>query len=1058
MASTDFTEEHYARPEVKAAILRYCQHGAGARALNADEHWYKSGKDPKTVMLRGPADYDATIERGRTLYATLDILEPEVFERAEAWDDALHEPVSPIGDLSNCIAFSLSTDIDGIGDIRTDLSVKEAVEDAAQFHCDYLRAKGIEKSVYCLYSGGGIYVHLHHGLFAVAVGNTTLTPEDRKREYQVITKAHNRLIGDISKEFFRKYPQYIGKVKFDALNNQKRTFKPIFSIHKRHPFAVIPLDPKAIKIDFKRASLPLSDEVLAEGAAWYQTFDPSEKEPLVALIRAHMEDVRKDTREHSTGNGTISRLPEPLDRVNFAPCMQNIIEKAQPVEGKHRALGILATYLYQMGWGEDAAFDLWISIANRCGVEPRIFETTFGRISCPLCSTMQTDTGGYPNLNLFNIGFCVPDENCKGCQWPGDYHLQKILNDECQNDAAADEAEVKAATRIEEPLLPQDVGDQKFDKEGKPAGYKLSATKAARAIVKKKILAMSEESEDIYRFDGQIYRPDGARKIDMDLVHLMGDDVTIVKLKEILRRVKNELLEKPLTFDPKPCLLGVKNGVVDLSTGAFREYRPDDLITDRIDVTYDKNAKCPRFIQFMEETVPAVVDRLMLVDWFAIHAIRLMFAYVMFLLGLGRNGKGIFERLMKRFYKEESFSEMPLEELNVKNNRFAGAALKGKRGQIVSEAGEERKPGTKRTIPTNYLKFSTGDGTIDSDQKGTIRTRFKPFYKATIDCNDMPLIVDSSPGWIERFCKANMPFKFVDNPAPDTLERKKDPHLLEKLTTDSELSGILNLILFRTPDLIRTKTIIKRSGAEMFAEYQKQSSSVKTFLELFCDYKPVSDKSKDIFLDLIFEKYEAWCDRTVADKVDGIRFGKAVKTFCKGTEPERVSDGDRKRRIYHGLSFDTNRYQAHWDHYNTIKGPLKTVTGPLGPLNEEIWDDIVEKYGDISTVIKEEMDFTPILVSMDPIAIPKIANGPDSGFNGRGGRFIGPDSDLPKTEADQQDAAREEHFKDVAEKHPLICAKCGSPLARGQDGFREADGACYCTKNGCAYPPREAKP
>ena len=558
------------------------------------------------------------------------------------------------------------------------------------------------------------------------------------------------------------------------------------------------------------------------------------------------------------------------------------------------------------------------------------------------------------------------------------------------SDAAADEAEAKAEK--EEPILLTDVSDIKFGKDGEPKGAELSITKAARAVVKKRHLAMSEESTDVYRFDGQIYRADGERVIDMTMCTLMGDDVTILKLKEILRRVRNALLDKPVVFDPNPCLLGVKNGVVDLSTGTFREYRPDDLITDRIDVTYDKLAKCPGFIRFLEETVPAVVDRLMLVDWFAIHAIRLMFAYVMFLLGLGRNGKGIFERLMKRFYKEESFSEMPLEELNVKNNRFAGAALKGKRGQIVSEAGDERHPGSKRTIPTNYLKFSTGDGTIDSDQKGTKRTRFKPFYKATIDCNDMPLIGDSSPGWIERFCKANMPFKFVDNPMPDTLERKKDPHLFEKLTTDSELSGILNLIISRAPTLIQTRTITKRPGAEMFAEYQKQSSSVKTFLEMFCDYKPVSDKSKDIFLDLIFEKYEAWCDRTVADKVDGIRFGKTVKTFCKGTEPERVLDGDKKRRIYHGLSFDINSYQALMDHNNTIKRPLKRVSGPLGPLNEEIWADIVEKYGDISTITKEEMDFPPFLASMDPIAIPKIVNGPDSGFNGQCGQFIGPDS------------------------------------------------------------------
>jgi hypothetical protein len=429
MASSDLTIEHYSRPEVKAVILNYCMNGAGMRALNSDEHWYKGGSDPKTVMLRGPADYADTITKGRTLYSTLDFFDPAVFEQSETWIEERNTPEKPIGDLSSCLAFTLSTDIDAIGDIRN-LAVKEAVEAAAQFFVDYLREKGIEKNVHGLYSGGGIYVHLHHALFAVKVGDTDLTPAEIKRQFQILTKAYNRLISDISQAFFRKHPEHIGKVKFDQLNNQKRTFKTIFSLHKRLPFAVIPLDPKQIKIDFARASLPLSDEVLAEGAAWYTTFDPSEKEAIVTLLKPKMDEVKQIIRDRPTeGNNTISRLPEPLDLAEFPPCMKSIIADAQAVEGRHRALGILATFLYQAGWSEDAAFDLWVSLADRCGVEPRIFETEFGRVSCPRCSTIQKDTGGYPNLNLYNLGFCKPDVHCKGCQWPGDYHTQKILNE-----------------------------------------------------------------------------------------------------------------------------------------------------------------------------------------------------------------------------------------------------------------------------------------------------------------------------------------------------------------------------------------------------------------------------------------------------------------------------------------------------------------------------------------------------------------------------------------------------------------------------------------------------
>ena len=1015
---TDVTIEHYQRPEVKAAILRYCEHGVGARALNSDEHWYKGGIDPKTIMLRGPADYDATIERGRTLYATLDIMEQSVFDQAAQWNEARKEPDTTLGDLSNCLAFSLSTDIDAIGDIRKSIAVKEAVEAAAQFHVDYLRERGIEKSVYCLYSGGGIYVHLHHGFFAVAVGNTTLTREGRKREFQVICKAYNRLIGDISQAFFRKHPEHIGRVKFDQLNNQKRTFKTIFSLHKRHPFAVIPLDPKAIKIDFKKASLPLSNEVLAEGVSWYQAFDPSEKEPLVGLIKAHMDDIRKDTREHSTGNSTISRLPEPLDRANFAPCMQNIIEKAQPIEGKHRALGTLATYLYQVGWSEDAAFDLWSEIADRCRVEPRIFETEFGRESCPLCSTMQTDSGGYPHLNLFNLGFCVPDDHCKGCQWPGDHGSQKILNEQEQS---GPKIELK------------DVADITFDKDGKIKKVRFSPTYAARAVLERMPLAMSEDSEDIYHFTGQIYKPEGARVIDRVLCEAAGDLNTSDKLKETLRRIKNDLLSNPVTFEPNPYLLGVKNGVADLLTGEVREYRSEDLLIEQIDVTHAPEARCPAFLAFLESITPNVSDRITLIDWFAATAIKEPFAYVLFLLGLGRNGKGIYEKLIKKFFGKTAFRDMPLAE--VAKNNFAAGGFYRKRGWIASETGKR-----KASIGTDFIKLTSGNGSIDGDRKNQSRIQFDPYFQTTVDTNTMPKIEDSSIGWQERFVKIDLPFIFVANPDPvNPLERKRDPALYDKLSKPSELSGILNLLLFRSKAIGKSGQIHKRLGSEMFAEYSEQSSSVTTFLELFCEFDGALSNMWTPS-EPIYEAYKTWCGYKVGEVVDIRYFGRQLKKFCGGFESKQGKDKDRKNiRLYKGLIFDSSTCKASLDAAlvsisNNVFECLHVSSSCIHEEEEEksqqimmsslsssnIWNEIIERFGNPSNVqnctmhenslYKEDRPF--FMKTMKTMKTSISSEPAPTESNGDKTKTM---SSLTKTEQDQT-RAKEEHFRDQAAK------------------------------------------
>ena len=125
----------------------------------------------------------------------------------------------------------------------------------------------------------------------------------------------------------------------------------------------------------------------------------------------------------------------------------------------------------------------------------------------------------------------------------------------------------------------------------------------------------------------------------------------------------------------------------------------------------------------------------------------------------------------------------------------------------------------------------------------------------------------------------------------------------------------------------------------MFAEYNQQSNSVATFLEKFCDFNVIGSGQKDIFFDSVYNAYENWCNLLVCDKVDTRRFGAAVKKFCGGREAERVhvlnEEGkDLKKRVYRGLTFDANRYQALLDHYRTVIGPIKRVSSPLGPLNE----------------------------------------------------------------------------------------------------------------------------
>ena len=71
ITATDLTIEHYHRPEVRAAILRYCQDVEAWRALNGDDGWHKRRVKAGKVRLATPKDYESLVEKHRTLYATL---------------------------------------------------------------------------------------------------------------------------------------------------------------------------------------------------------------------------------------------------------------------------------------------------------------------------------------------------------------------------------------------------------------------------------------------------------------------------------------------------------------------------------------------------------------------------------------------------------------------------------------------------------------------------------------------------------------------------------------------------------------------------------------------------------------------------------------------------------------------------------------------------------------------------------------------------------------------------------------------------------------------------
>jgi hypothetical protein len=338
------TIAHYQRSEVKQIITKFCQPAENEwRALNGDSGWYL-GADKGGIRLRTPDDYDATTNKYRTLYALLDIFMPSVKTQSTQWDSIKNEAYETLGTLRECVAYTLGADIDSIAHDTKKPEIKAAVEALAGYLVKRLKDAGIEKSVHCLMSGGGIYVLLHHEMCRCP---EELIGADREIFFRTRLDAFKMFLADVEHDFYEDHNDLREVVKIDKLTNQKRKFKCICSYHKKLDLAVIPLDPANLVVDFAKAKLPLGDEVLAQCAEWYSTYAPEEQGALMGLLAPYMvvtkETAKNYVHKADMASKDIPRRQEPLDVKLFPPCMQNIIQHVAPGKGPHRALAVLST-------------------------------------------------------------------------------------------------------------------------------------------------------------------------------------------------------------------------------------------------------------------------------------------------------------------------------------------------------------------------------------------------------------------------------------------------------------------------------------------------------------------------------------------------------------------------------------------------------------------------------------------------------------------------------------------------------------------------------------------
>jgi hypothetical protein len=423
--ASELTREHYERPEVQSILLDLCALSANSKdgyrwIVGGSTGWYDK-KDGKYYGNRGDqAHYNKVIQKFRTIHYTTGFFNSEVFNTdfSDMHNDEGEEEDGNFFSKRNCVGMSALFDIDTKDEVNGHGAnielpkAKAAVEKMVKFICDDL--KKYAPGYYCAaFSGGGAYVLLHHSVFQEFIDECAGTEKQIERMIS-LSSALNHYLLIVEQKFKEEYPDESQYVKLDRLNQPKRMVKALLSIHKKKPYAVIPLDPEKPIIDFEAARLPLSDEVIQRCKNWYKA--GTAKPEFVPMLETLMVQLKKEGKLSKVYDYEPFETPEIQEipgTEKFPPCMKSLINRPYGGEGQTRALGQLAAFLGEIGWEKKEAYDLWITVAKRWKAETaNIFDSWFRRMHCAGCKKIMSEGEAYPFINLAPFLLCKPDIRC----------------------------------------------------------------------------------------------------------------------------------------------------------------------------------------------------------------------------------------------------------------------------------------------------------------------------------------------------------------------------------------------------------------------------------------------------------------------------------------------------------------------------------------------------------------------------------------------------------------------------------------------------------------------
>lgn len=332
-------------------------------------------------------------------------------------------------------------------------------------------------------------------------------------------------------------------------------------------------------------------------------------------------------------------------------------------------------------------------------------------------------------------------------------------------------------------------------------------------------------------------------------------------------------------FDTDPWLLNCENGIIDLRTGKLRRHAREELLTRIAPVAYDPDARCERWLAFLDRIMDGNADLLTFVQRAAGYSLTgsVREQVLFFCYGRGQNGKTVFLETMQRLLGDYSINARTE---TITARRDTGipndiARLAGARFVAINETADGQR------LHEPLIKDMTGGDSMTARFLHREYFDFRPIFKLWLRGNHKPTIHGTDEGIWRRI--RLIPFT-VTIP-----EAERDGTLGEKLA--KELPGVLAWAVQGCIDWQRHGLGMPDAVADAVREYRAEMDILGQFLEERCRDTP----NAQVTAKALYAAYRRWADETGEIAVNHMRFGLALAE--RGFRKTKTRAGT----LYHGI-------------------------------------------------------------------------------------------------------------------------------------------------------------